>query len=87
MFAGRSKAVELAYNDYMWLYKSWAVALDGGARRGATACFGLPHVWTENDRHIDLSHGVCSTRCKRSILASLQSLIGLQREVLGIGDG
>ena len=49
MFAGRSKAVELAYNGYPWLDKSWAVAYDGGARRGAMACFGLPHAWTENE--------------------------------------
>ena len=75
--AAARQTVELAYNDYMWLYKSWAVALDGGARRGATACFGLSHAWTENDRHIDLSHRVCSTRCERSTFASPQSLIGL----------
>ena len=52
---GRSDAVDLAYNGCAWLYKSWTVAMDGGARRGAMVCVGLLHVWTENDRQIDLS--------------------------------
>ena len=59
------EAVELAYHGYLWLYKSWAVALDGGPRRGEMACFALLHVSTESDRQIDLSHRVCSTRCER----------------------
>ena len=87
VLAGRRKAVELTDNGYLWHYKSWAVACDGGACRGAMACFALSHVSTESDRHIDLSQRVCSTRCERSILASLQSLTGLQREILGIGNG
>ena len=87
VLAGGSKAVELTHNGYLWLYKSWAVACDGGACRGAMACFALSHVSTESDRHIDLSQRVCSTRCERSILASLQSLTELQRDILGIGDG
>ena len=40
--AGRSKAVELAYNRYEWLYKSWAVTFDGSACRGA---IWLPSLW------------------------------------------
>ena len=87
VLAGRRKAVELTDNGYLWLYKSWTVACDGGACRGAMACFALSHVSTESDRHIDLSQLVCSTRCERSILASLQSLTGLQRDILGIGNG
>ena len=50
VLAGRSKAVELAYNGYEWLYKSRAVAFDGSACRGAMASIALPHVSTENDR-------------------------------------
>ena len=55
VLAGRRKAVELTDNGYLWLYKSWAVACDGGACRGAMACFALSHVSTESDRQIDLS--------------------------------
>ena len=87
VLAGRRKAVELTGNGYLWLYKSWAVAYGAGACCCAMACIGLPHVSTESDRQIDLSQRVCSTRCERSILASLQSLAGLQRDILGIGDG
>ena len=87
VLAGRSNAVELTCNGYLWLCKSWAVAYGAGACCCAMACIGLPHVWTESDRQIDLSQRVCSTRCERSILASLQSLTGLQREILGIGNG
>ena len=87
MLAGRSKAVQLAYNGYEWLYKSWAVAFDGSACRGAMASIVLPHVSTENDRQINLSQRVLSTRCERSTFASLSSLTGLHREFLGIGDG
>ena len=68
---GRSKAVELAYNGYEWLYKSRAVAFDGSACRGAMASIVLPHVSTENDRKINLSQRVLSMRCERSISASL----------------
>ena len=71
VLAGRSKAVELAYNGYQWLYKSWAVAFDGSACRGAMASIALPHVSTENDRQINLSQRVLSTRCERSTFASL----------------
>ena len=49
--AGRSKAVELAYIGYQWLYKSWAAAFDGTACRGAMASIALPHVSTENDKY------------------------------------
>ena len=69
--AGRSKAVELAYIGYQWLYKSWAVAFDGTACRGAMASIALPHMSTENDRQINLSQRVLSTRCERSTFASL----------------
>ena len=55
VLAGRSQAVELTCNGYIWLYKSWAVACGGGACRGAMACFALSHVSTESDRQIDLS--------------------------------
>ena len=65
MLAGRSKAVELAYNGYEWLYKSRAVAFDGSACRGAIASIVLPHVSTENDRQINLSQRVLSTRVVR----------------------
>ena len=50
------------------------------------ASIALPHVSTENDRQINLSQHVLSTRvvtCERSIFVSLR---GLQREFLGIGD-
>ena len=80
VLAGRRKAVELTGNGYLWLYKSWAVAYGAGACCCAMACIGLPHVWTESDRQIDLSQRVCSTRCKRSILSSLQSLTAGFRE-------
>ena len=70
---GRSKAVELAYNGYQWLYKSWVVAFDGSACRGAMASIALPHVSTENDRQINLSQRVLSTCCERSTFASLYS--------------
>jgi hypothetical protein len=76
-----------AYSGYQWLYKSWTVAFDGSACRGAMASIALPHVLTDNDHQIDLSHRVCSTRCERSVLASLQSLKALQRAVLDTGDG
>ena len=55
VLAGRSKAEELTYNGYFWLYKSWAVAFDGGACCGAMGCVGFLHVSTEGDRQIDLS--------------------------------
>ena len=55
VLAGRSQAVELTCNGYIWLYKSWAVACGGGACRGAMACFALSHASTESDRQIDLS--------------------------------
>ena len=65
------KAVQLAYNGYEWLYKSWAVAFDGSACRGAMVSIAMPHVSTENDRQINLSQRVLSTRCERSTFASL----------------
>ena len=74
VLAGRSKAVELAYNGYEWLYKSRAVAFDGSACRGAMASIALPHVSTKNDRQINLSQHVLSTRCERSTFASLATL-------------
>ena len=40
------------------------------------ASIALPHVSTENDRQINLSQRVLSTRCERSTFASLQSLTG-----------
>ena len=45
-----------------YLYKSWANAFDGSACRGAMASIALPHVSTENDRQINLSQRVLSTR-------------------------
>ena len=60
-----------AYSGYQWLYKSWAVAFDGCACRGAMASIALPHVSTENDRQINLSQRVLSMRCERSTFASL----------------
>ena len=42
--------MELTDTGYLWLYKSWAVACDGGACRGAMACFALSHVSTERER-------------------------------------
>ena len=71
VLAGRSKAVELAYNGYQYLYKSWAIAFDGSACRGAIASIALPHVSTENDRQINLYQRVLSMRCERSIFPSL----------------
>ena len=60
--------MELAYNGYQWLYKSWAVAFDGSAYRGAMVCFILPRMSTESDRKIDLSQRVFSTCCKWLVL-------------------
>ena len=71
VLAGCRKAVELTCNGYLWLYKSWAVACGGGTCRGAMACFALSHVSTENDRQINLSQRMLSTRCERSTFASL----------------
>ena len=55
VLAGRRKAVELTDNEYRWLDKSWAVALDGVACCSAMVCIGLLRVSTESDRRIDLS--------------------------------
>ena len=55
VLAGRSNAVELLHNGFLWLYKSWTVRSDGGASRGAMVCLALLHVSTESDRQIDLS--------------------------------
>ena len=55
VLAGRRSGVELTYNGYLWLYKSWAVEYGGGARCGAMVRVGLLHVSTESDRQIDLS--------------------------------
>ena len=71
VLAGRRKAVELTDNGYLWMDKSWAVAYGGGACRGAMASIALPHVSTENDRQINLSQRVLSTRCERLTFASL----------------
>ena len=35
---GGGKALELAYNGYLWLDKSWPVAVDHSARLGAMVC-------------------------------------------------
>ena len=71
VLGGRRKAVELTDNGYLWMDKSWAVAYGGGACRGAMASIALPHVSTENDRQINLSQRVLSTRCERLTFASL----------------
>ena len=55
VLAGRRKAVELTDNEYRWLDKSWAVALDRVACCSAMVCIGLLRVSTESDRQIDLS--------------------------------
>ena len=55
VLAGRRKAVELTYNGYLWLHKSWAVGVGGGTRCGAMVCVGLLRESTESDRQIDLS--------------------------------
>ena len=50
--------MELTYSEYLWLDKSWPVAVDGVACHGAMVCFISPRVSTESDRKIDLSQRV-----------------------------
>ena len=59
MSTGGGKAVELTYSGYLWLDKSWPVAVDGVAcHHSAMVCFISPRVSTESDRKIDLSQRV-----------------------------
>ena len=54
--------MELAYIAYKWLYKSWTVAFDGTACRGAMASIALWNVSTENDCQINLSQRVLTAQ-------------------------
>ena len=64
MLAGRSKAVELAYIGYQWLYKSWAVAFDGTACRGAMASIALPHDCdVDRERSLDQPLSARASAC------------------------
>ena len=50
--------MELTYNGYLWLDKSWPVGIDDGARRSAMVCVVSVRVATESGRKIDLSQRV-----------------------------
>ena len=50
--------MELTYSGYLWLDKSWPVAVDGAACRSAMVRFISQRVSTESDRKIDLSQRV-----------------------------
>ena len=74
---------ELAYNGYQWLYKSWAVAFDGSANRGAMAPIALLHVPTENDRQMQINvksllYTIVSARASARVVQEVDICVSLE---------